>query len=619
MMRYLLFCFVLLYELSTAQTGSLKSVIFDFDGLDIGQTSLPDGDYKNYDLTYQVTASPLPANDVIGDRVLRLDLSWATGKGEFGKGISRYLELETAVDRFNFYIYNPLSNNDTAVAEVVIKEDDNQNGIYEGGSDDKWSRTINIPKEAGWQLISLPLNTFTDVNTGGNGVFDAGYTNDAGKVLIIGITFYKAVFPAPAETYFIDMLNFSEGPFPTGATIIDLPAKDPTDHAALGCLAYRSPADSVPIEVEALFPALNKLTYINIFMPLAYSGTVANALPGSSVQNLLNNGYKPVITWEIKYNSLTILDPAQPRLNDIIAGSLDGHIDDFADKIKTYTDTVIIRLFHEFDGDWYPWSLAENGMDTTLFVSAYRYIVNRFDARGATNVLWMWCPNANPKPYAAYNWIKNAYPGNSYVDIVATDVYNHATPGIPDWKSFRYTGAETYHYLTNYFPNKPVFICELGVRERYGSEMTSSQTKAEWICQMSKDVSTYFSKIKAIIFFSENKSHDWRINSSFAAQEAVRQCIWEDPFYSETTLSVPEYEEHMLDNLKVYPSPSANGFILDLKGVKCGVVVYDHLGRLVEEQTTSNILYFGKNYAPGFYTVAIKVNEKTFVQKVVKQ
>ena len=80
-MKFLLVCFLLLFDLATAQTGSLKAVIFDFDGLDIGQTNLPDGDYKNYDLTYQITASPLPANDVISDRVLRLDLSWATGKG----------------------------------------------------------------------------------------------------------------------------------------------------------------------------------------------------------------------------------------------------------------------------------------------------------------------------------------------------------------------------------------------------------------------------------------------------------------------------------------------------------------------------------------------------------
>ena len=617
-MKKFLLLIILFYSTAYSQTAKLKSIIYDFDGLDIGQVSLPDGDYKNYDLTYQVVASPLAANDVISDRVLRLDLNWATGRGEFGKGISRYMELDASADRFNFYIYNPLTNNDDAIAEVVIKEDDNQNGTYESALDDKWSITTGIIRASGWQLVSLPLNTFTDVNSGGNGIFDARYTNDEGKVLTIGITFHKTVFPAPAETYYIDMITFSKGAFPTGATVNDLPQAEAADHSVLGCLAYRSPADSVPVEVEALFPNVNKLKYINVFIPLAHSGTAPNALPGTSIQNLINTNYQPVITWEIKYNSLSPLDPAQPRLNDIISGSLDAHIDDFADKIKSYSDTIIIRLFHEFDGDWYPWSLAENGMDSTLFVSAYRYIVDRFTARGADNVQWMWCPNSNPKPFTAYNWIRNSYPGTSYVDIVAMDVYNHSTSGIPDWKSFRYTAAETYHYLTTYFADKPLFICETASRERYASEPSSSQTKGEWLCQMSKDVSSYFSKVKALIFFSEIKGHDWRINSSFAAQEAFRECFWEEPFFSDYLLSVPEYKNDPL-NLMVYPNPSLSGFMLDVSGQKTEIVIHDISGRLMEKQEGTSVFYFGKQYSEGVYFVTINMNEKVMVQKIVKQ
>src|SRR5690606_11729248 len=122
---------------------------------------------------------------------------------------------------------------------------------------------------------------------------------------------------------------------------------------------------------------------------------------------------------------------------------------------KSFNGTVILRIFHEFEGDWYPWSLTENGKDPAVYVSAFRYVVDRFRAAGANNVQWMWCLNAEPKPYAAYNWVVSCYPGDEYVDIVATDIYNHPDLGTPDWKSFRYTMAESYYYLAKYYAHKP--------------------------------------------------------------------------------------------------------------------------------------------------------------------
>src|SRR3990172_9004474 len=102
--------FFLLISKCIGQTARLKSIIYDFDGLDIAQTNLPDGDYKNFDLTYKVVANPVAANDVLGDRVLELDLNWTSGKGEFGKGVTKYIDLDASADYFNFFCYNPLSN-----------------------------------------------------------------------------------------------------------------------------------------------------------------------------------------------------------------------------------------------------------------------------------------------------------------------------------------------------------------------------------------------------------------------------------------------------------------------------------------------------------------------------
>lgn len=604
------------------QAPRLKSIIYDFDGLDIGQTDLPDGDYNNFDLTYKIVANPITASDVLGDRVLQLDLNWTSGKGEFGKGITKYIELDVSSDCFNFYCYNPVSNYASAVVDISITEDDNVNDVYDESFDDKWNKTITIPQSSVWQLITVPLSAFLDINTGGNGIFDAGYTGNRGKVFTIGLTFRKAISSGSPEKYFIDMLCFSQGALPTGNTSLDLPLKSAEDHCRLGSLAYRAPADSVPNEIESLFPSVNKLRYINIFMPYSHSGTVASTFPETPLQGLLDNGYTPIITWEMMYTAYPPLDPVQPTLNQLTTGFFDAYIDTFADKVRLYSDTILIRLFHEFDGNWYPWTTAVNYQDPNDLILAFRYIVDRFKARGTTNVKWIWSPNSAPSPDAAYNWLVNAYPGDSYVDIVATSIYNHPLPGVPPWRSFRSVLAESYYYLTNYFPTKPFFICEAACRERYGTELSGSQTKAEWICRMDKDLQSYFSKTRALIFLSTNKEHDWRINSSFAAQEALRTCLWEDAYYTEQPLTVSDLQNP--DPYKIYPNPFTNEIniaIEALQGSKTNFKgkVYDIMGKEVGDYIINKKMAIGNNLSAGVYILELTKEGYSKKIKIIKQ
>ncbi|MBA3971811.1 MAG: T9SS type A sorting domain-containing protein, partial [Bacteroidetes bacterium] len=216
----------------------------------------------------------------------------------------------------------------------------------------------------------------------------------------------------------------------------------------------------------------------------------------------------------------------------LMSSRFDSYIDAFGDKLKSYNDTIIIRFMHEFEGDWYPWSLAHNNQDPELYKSVFRKFVNRIRARGASKVQWMWCVNGPTyHPVLSYNWIISAYPGDSYVDYVASEAYNLSISGIPYWRSFRAGMAEPYYYLRKYFPHKPLFICENGCRERYSSENSSSQTKAQWLANMDKELQTNFKNVNALIFFNISKSQDYRINSSSPTLNAVQTNIWNDPYY----------------------------------------------------------------------------------------
>jgi hypothetical protein len=625
MKRSVIIIFLLVMALFSYGQSYLKSVIYDFDGLDIDQTDLPDGDYRNNDLTYKVAANPLTASDVLGDRVLQMDLNWVAGAGEFGKNMSRFIDLNSSVDRLNFYFYNPTSNLSDAVVHVSIAEDDDKDNVFDYNSDDKWVNIVTIPRSAGWQLISLPLSSFADSTPGGNGIFDAGYTGNGGMIFSIGFTFNKPSLTINTDQYYMDMICFSEGTLPTGSSIFDLPGKSAEDHCLLGGLTFRKTADSIPADIEGLFggQANNKLRFVNWFLDYSSSGTTPSSFTGQEVQNLLNNGYRPVVTWEMMYSQYPRLDPVQPRFDQLLAGNFDSYIDAFADKIKSYNDTIIMRIFHEFEGNWYPWSLTENNHDPAMYVTAFRHVVDRFRARGATKVQWMWCVNAEPKPYRDYNWIVAAYPGDDYVNMVATDIYNHPDLGTPPWKSFRYTLAENYYYLIKYFPNKPFYICEVACRERDISENSFSQLKSDWLCTMNKELQSYFSRTRALIFFSAIKEHDWRLNSSPGAQSAISNCIWNDNYYFGGSSGVNDPASDLV--LNVYPDPFVReinitaGFPVSKSVYE--IRIYDMMGRNVlslEKYQLGEKIIPGKDLSPGIYIIDLKNEFYSKRLKIIK-
>jgi hypothetical protein len=623
--KALLFMFTLLSLVCTGQTSRLKYVVYDFDGQDMGGNNLPDGDYMNDDLTYQAAATPLVNSDVLGDRVLQLNLNWNTGSGEFGKDMSRFIDLDVAADRLNFYFYNPVSNGADSVLDVILTEDDNNNNTYEYAYDDKWVHTMTIRRMAAWQLISIPLSAFTDGNPGGNGIFDAGYEGAGSMLFAVGFIFHRTS-PAASEQYFIDMISFSEGALPTGAGILDLPPKDASDRCLLGALANNDFPEATPDSINPLF-STSKLTYVNWFASYADSGTIANNMTHSEVSSLLDRGYTPVITWEMMYASYPRLDSVQPRLDQILDGSFDAYIDAFADHIKSYEKPVILRIFHEFEGSWYCWSLTQNGMDPNKYISAWRHVVDRFRARGANNVQWMWCVNSEPQPYVDYNWIVSAYPGSSYVDIVATDIYNHPDLGVPPWKSFRYTVAETYYYLTKYFADKPFYICEVASRERYAGEPVTSQSKGEWMCQMSRDLKSYFSKTKALIFFSTTKEHDWRLNSSASALDAANSCFWSDPYFGKAPVPLPPVATGDGEIVfSAYPNPFSNEISIDLETMPVAtepykIRIFDVYGKRIFESEGTQLhetVRTGGALAPGIYILELRTGSYSKRIKVLK-
>ncbi|MCI1219488.1 MAG: hypothetical protein LKF99_02975 [Bifidobacterium sp.] len=84
---------------------------------------------------------------------------------------------------------------------------------------------------------------------------------------------------------------------------------------------------------------------------------------------------------------------------------------------------IIYRPLHENDGGWFWWGSghATNGE----YIELFRYIVDYLrEAKDVHNLLYAYC-----------GYTMSAYPGDDYVDIIGTDVYDNATTleGTREW------------------------------------------------------------------------------------------------------------------------------------------------------------------------------------------
>lgn len=233
-------------------------------------------------------------------------------------------------------------------------------------------------------------------------------------------------------------------------------------------------------------------------------------------------------------NHFVITDTSirQPNLYSITEGHFDSFFGYWANQIKEVKGTVLLRILHEFNGDWYPWCIVNNDKNPQLLAKAYRYIHNIFKENNVRNVKFIWCPNSMSIPQESWNYIMDAYPGNEYVDFVGLDVYNGAGKSVL-WRSFRKEAIENYFVLTENFPAKPLFICEVASREKKSSEPASLQNKSEWIKQMSQALKSDMSKVRLLVWFNEKET--FKISSSKETKNSFLEYIIKDKYFKNGT------------------------------------------------------------------------------------
>jgi hypothetical protein len=243
------------------------------------------------------------------------------------------------------------------------------------------------------------------------------------------------------------------------------------------------------------------------------------AFPVNEARMLWRRGVMPHYTWEPWNTALGANDPGQIHLADVIDGSWDGYIEARAKEFAAVRQPILVRWGHEFNGNWYPWGIANNGADPSLYVQAYRHVHDRVTAAGARNVQWVWAYNNGSSPDAPYNDPAGAYPGDDYVDWVGIDGYNWGAgpswdPAGDHWTSFDETFATAYAKARTVAPNRPVMIGEFASTEDGGD-------KTAWLEDMDARLrSGAYPDLKLLTYFDLTKEEAWSPGSSPGALAA---------------------------------------------------------------------------------------------------
>ncbi|CAF3779384.1 unnamed protein product [Rotaria socialis] len=256
------------------------------------------------------------------------------------------------------------------------------------------------------------------------------------------------------------------------------------------------------------------------------------------LKNIWGNGSIPAITWE----AFKCGGSSQPGIMSLVRNhTYDTYINQFGDYLAAWLagmDGVLgnsddrrayLRLAHEMNGNWYPWSIGSTPQD---YVWVWHYIHDLFVNKSldSTRLQWIWCVNnVDVGSYTAENyWV-----GEHYVDWMGIDGYNIGTSqSWSSWLNPNQIFDSMIARLQNLSSTKPICINEYASTSLVTGNISNITAKYDWLQQFC----TYINNKQIIMtsYFNIDKETDWAIfggvrGDSFfgnhSAYTAYRDCL----------------------------------------------------------------------------------------------
>ena len=284
-------------------------------------------------------------------------------------------------------------------------------------------------------------------------------------------------------------------------------------------------------ELETLGKIVELEGRLKTRMPLvqiytAWGDRAEHEFPYRSAIAIWNMGSVPVITWE---PWLSVFDNVgHPRLplrelrdhHGLAAvgrGDYDFYIDRWAAAAARFERPLFLRFAHEMNDPYrYPWGPQNNTKEE--FIAAWRHVVSRFRAARADNVVWVW------SPHVAHEYWDLYFPGDEYVDWVATGALNYGAIAYwSRWWTFDEIFGMKYQRLATF--GKPIMIAELG-------SLGGGQERARWYGDALRSLDVRFPQVKALLFFHTPGDQtvtyqrvDWTVIGDDALAQTIADAI----------------------------------------------------------------------------------------------
>jgi hypothetical protein len=252
----------------------------------------------------------------------------------------------------------------------------------------------------------------------------------------------------------------------------------------------------------------------------------------SILGDVVASGHIPLISWF----------PTPAYADQIIGGAADSCIKAFGNAIASQPARVFIRPYWEFNGGWFNYSKNSDGTRATADQEKQMW-QHTVDVLRTTNALskasMVWCPHEgyynngdawnNPTPY----------PGDTYVDWVCSDIYNHNASNA--WCGFHagwctFAESFTHGYVApNYTPHglehdfrgrKPFMVGETGSVE----DSSTPGRKGQWMKDMGNYAKTYMPGLYAMNYF-DMSSGGWNLDTSTSSMDGFKSFA-NDPYFN---------------------------------------------------------------------------------------
>ena len=250
---------------------------------------------------------------------------------------------------------------------------------------------------------------------------------------------------------------------------------------------------------------------VNLFTNWDAATRVRNNLFAQQLPNVWANGNVPMITWEPFTGKSTPTDIERR----VAAGQYDTYLADWAARLARFLDgsdarpgtaddrRAYLRLAHEMNGDWYPWSGAPDD-----FVRMWRHVHAAFDALGLgpSRLQWVWAVNHEDVGGIA---AEEYWPGDGFVDWVAVDGYNWgAGQAWSSWRSPAEVLDPMVQRLRRIAPARPLAVTETAATSATAAG-SSVPAKSEWVAALFDYVAA--AQARMVVWFNEDKETDWAV------------------------------------------------------------------------------------------------------------